>query len=177
MRNRLHEFDKAIHDALLALPKWCDAPMQFITQLGSTVVVVGFNMFIIGIGYTSGNEPLTVAGIVSLGTSALGNGLKLLWRRSRPVSDYVERMFFKTYSFPSGHSSGSMLLYGMLAYLAVGAMQPWSLAAVIVLALLPILVGISRVYLGAHYASDVLAGWLLGIAGLAVIIFIVKPTV
>ena len=48
--------------------------------------------------------------------------------------------------------------------------------AVGVLAILPILVGLSRVYLGAHYASDVLAGWLLGGAGLAVIIFIVKPT-
>lgn len=177
MRNRLHEFDKTIHDALLRLPKWCDMPMLLITQLGSTAVIVGLNMFIIGVGYTSNNEPLAIAGIVSLGTGILGNGLKLLWRRSRPVSDYVERMFFKTYSFPSGHSSSSTLLYGMLAYLVAGiAIQPWSIAAVGILAALPILVGLSRVYLGAHYASDVLAGWLLGGAGLAVIVFIVKPT-
>lgn len=176
MKNHIHTFDKTMSDALLSLPKWCELPMLLITQLGSTVVIVGLNMFIIGVGYTSNNEPLAVAGIVSLGTGILGNGLKLLWRRSRPVSDYVERMFFKTYSFPSGHSSSSTLLYGMLAYLVAGVMQPWSLVAVGVLAILPILVGLSRVYLGAHYASDVLAGWLLGGAGLAVIIFIVKPT-
>lgn len=151
--------------------------MLLITQLGSTVVIVGLNMFIIGVGYTSGNELLVTAGVVSLGTSIVGNGLKLLWRRSRPVSDYVERMFFKSYSFPSGHSSGSMLLYGMLAYLMTGSTLPGKWIAVAVLAMLPLLVGVSRVYLGAHYASDVLAGWLLGAAGLAVIIGIVKPAI
>lgn len=175
MKNHIHTFDKTVSDTLLSLPKWYELPMLLVTQLGSTAVIVGLNMFIIGVGYTSHNEPLAIAGIVSLGTGILGNGLKLLWRRSRPVSDYVERMFFKTYSFPSGHSSSSTLLYGMLAYLAAGIMQPWSIAAAGILAVLPVLVGLSRVYLGAHYASDVLAGWLLGGAGLAVIVFIVKP--
>ena len=62
------------------------------------------------------------------------------------------------YSFPSGHSYGSTVLYGMLPVYKKGIRVLQVLAFV-----LPLLVGISRVFLGVHYPTDVMAGWLLGI--------------
>ena len=69
-------------------------------------------------------------------------------------------------SFPSGHSLESMTLYGALG-LAAGRRlrRPWLRVSAAVLGLcLPLLIGFSRVYLGVHYLTDVLAGWGVGLA-------------
>ena len=66
------------------------------------------------------------------------------------------------YSFPSGHSQNSAAFWPVLASFAGRRSLRWAIAA------LPILIGISRVYLGVHYPTDVLAGWLLGYAVSAV---------
>ncbi|WP_046059474.1 phosphatase PAP2 family protein, partial [Paracidovorax citrulli] len=67
------------------------------------------------------------------------------------------------YSFPSGHSSSSMVAYGMLAYLAVRLLPArWHLPALLAAASVVFTVGWSRVVLQVHYASDVLAGWVTG---------------
>lgn len=62
------------------------------------------------------------------------------------------------YSFPSGHSSGAVSLYGSLA-----AHEKKNRLLLVIAILLPLLVGFSRVVVGAHYPTDVLAGWLLGL--------------
>jgi membrane-associated phospholipid phosphatase len=97
--------------------------------------------------------------------------LKLLLHRKRPHGRVIKTLGIQSYSFPSGHAFGTVLLYGLLAYLASR-----HLAAVIagltvaLLFALIFVIGISRVYLGTHYPSDVLAGWLLGGASLAIVI-------
>ena len=64
---------------------------------------------------------------------------------------------------PSGHSSASMVAYAMLAYLATRLLPPpWHAPAAMAAGLLVFTTGWSRVVLHVHYASDVLAGWLLG---------------
>ena len=68
------------------------------------------------------------------------------------------------YSFPSGHSTSAVTLYGSLAVHEKKKRVFWALAII-----LPILVGFSRVLVGAHYPTDVLVGWLLGAAVVAVV--------
>lgn len=97
--------------------------------------------------------------------------LKYSYQRARPQFD-APLLSLSTYSFPSGHTSGAMLFYGLLAAFLIGRVRTWpARAAIAVLALaLVALVGFSRVYLGVHYLSDVLAAAAFGLAWLAVCI-------
>ena len=70
------------------------------------------------------------------------------------------------YSFPSGHAMTATIILGALGYLAARSAHTWRTksAAFAALATLAVAIGISRLYLGVHWATDVIAGWLLGIA-------------
>ena len=80
------------------------------------------------------------------------------------------------YSFPSGHSITSMFVYGMLLYLIWTHVKNRRLRNILsVLVMIPlVLVGPSRIYLGVHYPTDVLAGWCLGFAVLMAAIGVVQ---
>lgn len=74
------------------------------------------------------------------------------------------------YSFPSGHSATAMVLYGLLAYWLIRGQhrtKNWVMIGVVAVGLIGI-VGFSRIYLGVHFLSDVLGGYLLGICWLIV---------
>ncbi len=127
-------------------------------------------------GYLQSNLRLALSGLAVWLTLGIGSIIKLLIGRDRPLTEYSTNLYLQTNSFPSGHSSGSAIAYGLLAYLAWHLLpQPWNYIATALLVLLIILIGISRVYLGAHFPSDVAAGWLLGGAALCIVIFIVRP--
>lgn len=100
--------------------------------------------------------------------------LKRILRRPRPTEF---RIVEETgYSFPSGHSMVSMAFYGYLIYLVYRYIKnkyiKWSL--IVLLSILICLIGISRIYLGVHYTSDVLGGFLLSISYLVVYISLIK---
>ena len=100
--------------------------------------------------------------------------LKRILRRPRPTEF---RIVEETgYSFPSGHSMVSMAFYGYLIYLIYRYIKnkyiKWSL--IVLLSILICLIGISRIYLGVHYTSDVLGGYLLSISYLVVYISLIK---
>lgn len=101
----------------------------------------------------------------ALGIELLNGGLKLLFHRPRPELSFVH---LDTYSFPSGHAAGSAAIYAALAYLLARS-APLSLRALAVAATgaLLALIDFSRLYIGAHYLSDVLAGTALGLAWFA----------
>lgn len=85
--------------------------------------------------------------------------LKALFERTRPMHDET-LVQVQGYSFPSGHASGAVLVYGLLAYLIVrSAPRPWHLPTALVAAVLIVFVGFSRVILQVHWLSDVLAGY------------------
>lgn len=93
------------------------------------------------------------------GNGLLTRGLKALFERTRPLHDHGWA-YAEGWSFPSGHSSGALATYGMLAYLIVRYRQPsGSLAIVLGAIAVILLVGYSRIVLQVHYFSDVLAGF------------------
>jgi undecaprenyl-diphosphatase len=86
----------------------------------------------------------------------------------RPLNA-VDGVAASGFSFPSGHSSGAVVAFGMLAYLGLRLLpQRWHLPVLLVAALLAFSVGVSRIILRVHYASDVAAGFASGTAWLAV---------
>jgi len=97
------------------------------------------------------------------GSALLDWLLKVIFQRPRPHFAHP-LLVAGSYSFPSGHAMESFVAYGMLAYLAVLALRTWEARVGVVCgaALLVVLIGLSRLYLGVHYFSDVIAGYAAG---------------
>jgi undecaprenyl-diphosphatase len=112
---------------------------------------------------------LLVLAITMLGGSLLNVVLKHFFQRQRPVLENPI-VTLSSYGFPSGHTMGSTLLYGLLALIAARFIRSASgRAAVFALAIIWIaLIGLTRIYLGAHYLTDVIAAIAAGSAWLAV---------
>lgn len=147
--------------------------MRLITAFGSPITTGLITLFGAVIAWRLGDEWLVkffVAGAVLLVSGAL---LKLVIRRNRPDTDYTRSMRAASYSFPSGHAYGAVVAYGLWGYLIAGHLPPaGDLALVAAWAGLALAVGYSRIYLGAHYVLDVLAGWWLGVVLLEILIIL-----
>ncbi len=141
-----------------------DSVMYFITYLGSvpTVLVVTAIAVIISLLRARYEDALLV--FLALAASTLFFvGVKLLVARPRPPLEDA-RIIQGGFSFPSGHSTISAAVYGTIAYLLIRSVRrEWVRALVAVgTALLVLAIGVSRVYLGVHYPSDVVAAWTAG---------------
>lgn len=172
----IHRFDASLNGLIGSWPSSLKPFFLIITSLGDPIATIAVGIVVAAYGFVQANLRLVLAGVTVWATLAVGAILKLLFGRARPFTEYVQNMHFPTHSFPSGHATGATVAYGLLAYLAWHMLpQPWNYIAVAVLILLIILVGISRVYLGAHFPSDVVAGWMLGALGLLIIICVIRP--
>ncbi|CAN5610287.1 hypothetical protein BH24ACT22_BH24ACT22_21580 [soil metagenome] len=152
---------KTLHDA--ATPAVTNV-FLVITALGSIETVALFGLLVAGF-FAAYRRWLQVWGwILALGGVVVLNVLlKQIFERQRP--SFVDPLLVETsYSFPSGHAMVSLVLYGMMAYFVVLALKSWRTRTVVVLgaALLVLLIGFSRIYLGVHYFSDVVAGFAAG---------------
>ena len=178
MRNILAHFDTKITQSIQSWPRQLEVPMVIVTFLGQPFFTVGIALAVAAYGFYETNEKLVLAGSVAAITFGVCSLLKAFLKRDRPQTEYVNNMFFDTFSFPSGHAAGAMASYGLLAYFVfLYLLQPWSFVAIAALGVLIFLIGISRIYLGAHYPSDVIGGWLLGAVGLYVIIHYIQPII
>lgn len=103
--------------------------------------------------------------------TVLNKLIKTAVQRPRP-DDVVHLISEGGFSFPSGHSITSMFVFGLLIFLVRSNVRNKTAANVLtaVLSIPMILIGLSRIYLGVHYPTDVLAGWCLGIAVTAAVI-------
>lgn len=160
-------FDIAARDLVhtWASPALTDAMLGF-TRMGEPVILA---LVTVVVAWRLGAEHRWLAArllaITTLGAWALSEILKLVFNRPRPAAffGYHEP---STYSFPSGHAVVSMCFYGALATILARRSQSsarrklwYAAAAVIVLS-----IGFSRIYLGVHYLTDVVAGYALGLA-------------
>ncbi len=152
-------------------PPWAEEAMRDITSLGSAPVLViavlavsGFLALARGPSFKGGRLAIfTLA--ASAGGLAVSSALKYTVDRPRP--DLVPHgTLIYTSSFPSGHSMMSAVVYLTLAALVARLMEKKRLKgyALGIAMALTLLVGLSRVYLGVHWPSDVLAGWAAGAA-------------
>lgn len=145
-------------------PPWVYEMVRDISSLGGiavlTLITVSAAVYLLMI--KKWGQAIYLAGAVCIGT-ALANALKFGYARPRP--DLVPHgSYVFTGSFPSGHSMMSAMVFlsvGMMLARAQKSM-PAKIFFLGISVFLTVLVGISRVYLGVHWPSDVLAGWLAG---------------
>ncbi len=110
--------------------------------------------------------------VVALGGGELLNPLlKEIFARQRP-SFNDPLVLLTSYSFPSGHATGATIFYGLAAYLIARHVERWTgrVLAVVAAVVVDLLIGFSRIYLGAHYLSDVIGGFGVGMVWLAIVV-------
>lgn len=155
-------FDTVVRDWVFAhRPPFLVAVFRVVTWLGSWVVlvpiaaVVGFVLVRRG----ARKRPLVIA-MAPFALSLIVWALKAWYRIGRPPAGLTAAL---TFSFPSGHTSGStavaIVIGFVLARERVAPRLGWAIALVV-----PIVVGVSRIYLDVHWASDVVGGWMVGAA-------------
>jgi undecaprenyl-diphosphatase len=164
-------FDRAV---LLALrvpgnltdpigPSWLEEGARDVTALGSVavltllVVVIAGHLMLVGRARTG----WFLVG-AAVGGTIISTVLKNIFNRPRPDLTGIVRIY--TASFPSGHATASAVVYLTIGALLAATVTRWSHKAFYlgVAIFLTLIVGLSRMYLGVHYPSDVLAGWLIG---------------
>jgi len=116
-------------------------------------------------------RPAIILAVGMLGAAVLTFGLKLLIARQRPDFSIVIGTVSTGFSFPSGHSLSATVFFLLLAALFwhTNARRVTKLAVIAAAVLLSLAVGLSRIYLGYHWATDVLAGWTLALTWLALL--------
>lgn len=166
-----------------------DAPLL---QFAHALAGDGWNRFFVqmsALGYLYGVMPADVvvvlflgvrqklreglfAGFAIIGSALLNLGAKHLFARERP-SLWESIAPESSFSFPSGHAMGSMTLACVLVFLAWHTRWRW--LALLASLIFVVLVGLSRVYLGVHYPSDILAGWAAALTWTAAMYLLVFP--
>ena len=145
---------------------WLREVARDITGLGSMAVLTTVSVLVMGflVLCRRFNAALFLF-VAALGSQVLNATLKAVYGRERPDPS-IRWIDIDSLSFPSGHATSSAVVFLTIAILLTRILdkrpqQAYVMAAAIGLSLL---VGLSRVYLGVHYPTDVLAGWMLGVA-------------
>ena len=136
--------------------------MQSLSLLGSPVSLASLTVVSFLIFRQSGwNRGAILLAVCMVGAEVLDQVLKLSFRRARPVP-YFHLLAPNSYSFPSGHALLSFCFFGVVASLISARLRNVTarVAVLIVAAVLIALIGFSRIYLGVHYPTDVIAGYI-----------------
>ncbi|MFF0814939.1 phosphatase PAP2 family protein [Rhodococcus sp. NPDC003318] len=157
--------DQVVLDWILSWrTPWVDDLVEVITHFGDTVVAGVITVAVVVALRVRGRsvDAVMVAGAMISGY-LLMSGLKLVFARGRPPRP--DRLVDEiTHSFPSGHAMMSAILVCVVGAALVRVMGRRSAVLFVGLALWTLVIGLSRVYLAAHWLTDVMAGWALGVA-------------
>ena len=148
---------------------------KFITNFGGAIFVISLTTILF---FVIKDKKIGISIIANLGiVTILNQIIKFIMQRPRPTEF---RIIEETgYSFPSGHSMVSLAFYGYLIYLIYKYINNKHLkrTLIILLSVLICIIGVSRIYLGVHYTSDVLGGFLISLAYLIIYIELVNKFV
>lgn len=162
-------------------PAWLTAIVLVITNLGDPPVVVIVGLIVAGILFYFRRRRYAWFAFASICLMSLFNHIVKSWiRRPRPfVQDPGITPLTPAggWSFPSGHASGSMLLYGTVILIALSLVSlPWARRLLVGFSVVMIvLIGVSRIYVQVHFPTDVLAGWSSALAGLMLLWWLMYP--
>lgn len=175
-RNQLNLLDAVSYNGLSHLiSSDLTEIMKIITSLGSTYIMCGVTAILIGvlgIKLKKWFYGISVA-LNLIVVSFLNLLLKSIFLRPRP--DILQLVYASGYSFPSGHAMVGIAFYGFLIYLCSCFLKsPWHQVLTVLLVALILLIGISRIYLGVHYASDIMGGFLAGLTWLMIFIISIE---
>lgn len=155
----MKSFDSSIYNFLINLrSKSMDTFMKTITKFGNTMSVIIILAIFVFILKKDDGYLLVMNTICVVSANQV---LKHIIRRPRP--DHLRLVKEKGFSFPSGHSMVSIALYGILIYIVNKNIKNKTLKIILIalLSLLILFIGLSRIYVGVHYPSDVLSGYIL----------------
>jgi undecaprenyl-diphosphatase len=162
------DFDRSIWQELYRYavdsPRLTDF-LIVITHIGDGRTLAVFGLMVAGALFWRRHHLLALVWCASLMGGVLNQLLKQVFVRDRPPHPLIGT---HGYSFPSGHTTGSIVVYGMLAYLLLIAVRRRWLGITLAagLGVLIVLIGFSRIYLGAHWISDVVGGFCVGLVWL-----------
>ena len=165
-------FDDDIYNGIFSLRNtYMDAFMKEITQLGNPIPILCITVILL---LLIPNEERNILGISVVGTVLINQGLKRIVRRARP--EHLRLIKQGGFSFPSGHAMISIAIYGFLIYYVYKKIKNkyLKISLIILLSLIIIGIGMSRIYLGVHYPSDIVSGYLLALSILLLVISIVE---
>jgi len=177
-REEMGAVDEALTAALSAsVPPSALQVFALVTHGADTATLTVLGIAVAGVLLVRGRRGLALAWVTAVGGNALLNvTLKGVFERARPLHD-DGLVLAQGWSFPSGHASGAVVAYGMLAHVLVHSLPArFHLPAVLVAAAAAFSIGCSRVFLRVHHASDVVAGFASGGAWLVVCIASVEAT-
>ncbi len=160
--------DQALTDAVRThTPAAAVSVFTWLTHLGDPEVLAGLALIVAVTLWRLRRRILMIGWLLALGGIGILNpALKQVFARVRPVHDAA---LAGGYSFPSGHSAGAMVAYGMLAYLALRTLpRRWHSWTAMLCVALVVTIAMSRIFIGVHFASDVAAGLLEGFCWLGV---------
>lgn len=160
-RLSLHD-ERALHALVLRRRPWLDHAMRAVTHLGGASLSVGLALVLLLGAVPSLRGAGALAAVALALSHAVVQVVKRTVSRARPHMPVgLESLVAAPdrFSFPSGHSAASLSVALPVA-LALGGLAGLALLAT------ALVVGFSRCYLGVHYPGDVLAGWMLAVAGL-----------
>lgn len=150
-----------------------DIIMILFTKIGTGPVLIAAIAAVAFWSYKHGRRSyiliLAANAVVAMAVTPV---LKAIFARARPtLFEVIKRP--DTYSFPSGHSMSAVVIYGSIATVIIALRPTAKVPTVICAGILMVGIGVSRVYLGAHWPMDVLAGWTSGVPFLLATIYII----
>jgi len=148
--------------------------MRGVSFIGSTVALaIGTTIVVIRFAMLKWGREAKLFAITMIGAGLLNVTLKLAFKRPRPIP-FFNLTAPETYSFPSGHSLTSACFFGALAAILTAQVKSRRMRVIIwiVCTLMFVLIGLSRIYLGVHHTTDVIAGFAAALIWILVVRFV-----